>query len=94
MGHPWGAFEGTTLQSDRKRCGEEIQSAWRRHPSSTKKETPEGNLVAGMHWLQATFAHRFNRLRGEHGHLFQGRYKASGVAGDRDCRRLTTIVST
>lgn len=39
-------------------------------------ETPEGNLVKGMHWLQATFATRFNRLRGERGHLFQGRYKA------------------
>ncbi len=39
-------------------------------------ETPEGNLVAGMQWLQATFANRFNKLRAEHGHLFQGRYKA------------------
>jgi len=39
-------------------------------------ETPHGNLVAGMHWLQATFATRFNRLRGERGHLFQGRYKS------------------
>ncbi len=39
-------------------------------------ETPLGNLVAGMHWLQGTFANRFNRLRGERGHLFQGRYKA------------------
>ncbi len=39
-------------------------------------ETPEGNLVSGMQWLQATFANRFNRLRGERGHLFQGRYKA------------------
>ena len=39
-------------------------------------ETPEGNLVPGMQWLQATFANRFNRLRGERGHLFQGRYKA------------------
>jgi putative transposase len=39
-------------------------------------ETPKGNLVAGMQWLQATFANRFNRLRGERGHLFQGRYKA------------------
>src|ERR1043165_5266944 len=26
-------------------------------------ETPEGNLVAGMQWLQSTFANRFNRLR-------------------------------
>ena len=39
-------------------------------------ETPEGNLVTGMQWLQATFANRFNKLRGERGHLFQGRYKA------------------
>lgn len=37
-------------------------------------ETPRGNLVAGMHWLQATYANRFNRMRGENGHLFQGRY--------------------
>lgn len=39
-------------------------------------ETPHGNLVAGMHWLQGTFANRFNRFRGAHGHLFQGRYKS------------------
>ena len=39
-------------------------------------ETPEGNLVSGMQWLQATFANRFNKLRGERGHLFQGRYKS------------------
>jgi putative transposase len=39
-------------------------------------ETPQGNLVAGMQWLQSTFANRFNKLCGERGHLFQGRYKA------------------
>ena len=39
-------------------------------------ETPEGNLGAGMQWLQTTFANRFNRFRGESGHVFQGRYKA------------------
>jgi putative transposase len=39
-------------------------------------ETPEPNLVAGMHWLQSAFATRFNRFRGERGHLFQGRYQA------------------
>ena len=39
-------------------------------------ETPEANLAAGMQWLLATFAARFNRFRGERGHLFQGRYKA------------------
>jgi REP-associated tyrosine transposase len=39
-------------------------------------ETPDGNLVAGMQWLQGTFANRFNKFRREHGHLFHGRYKA------------------
>jgi putative transposase len=43
-------------------------------------ETPRPNLVQGMRWLQATFALRFNRLRNERGHLFQGRYKALLVA--------------
>jgi REP element-mobilizing transposase RayT len=38
--------------------------------------TPEPNLSAGMHWLQTTFATRFNRIRHANGHLFQGRYKA------------------
>jgi REP element-mobilizing transposase RayT len=38
--------------------------------------TPRANLVEGMRWLQCTFALRFNRFRGEHGHLFQGRYKS------------------
>ena len=44
-------------------------------------ETPRGNLVEGMTWLQATFATRFNRHRGESGHLFQGRYKSLYVEG-------------
>lgn len=39
-------------------------------------ETPEANLVGGMHWLQSTFSTRFNRYREENGHLFQGRYRA------------------
>ncbi len=39
-------------------------------------ETPNGDLVAGMKWLQATFANRFNRFRAERGHVFQGRYQA------------------
>jgi REP element-mobilizing transposase RayT len=39
-------------------------------------ETPEPNLVAGMQWLQSTYANRFNRFHRENGHVFQGRYKA------------------
>lgn len=67
-----------------------VKSAWILHAFVVMRnhfhlavETPEGNLVAGMQWLQATFANRFNRLRDERGHLFQGRYKALLVeAGD------------
>ena len=39
-------------------------------------ETPDPNLVDGMHWLQSSYATRFNRFRQERGHLFQGRYQA------------------
>lgn len=60
-----------------------VRSEWRLHAFVVMRnhyhlalETPQGNLVAGMHWLQSTFANRFNRLRDERGHLFQGRYKA------------------
>jgi len=45
--------------------------------------TPEPNLVAGMQWLQSTFATRFNRYRNERGHVFQGRYKAILIGADR-----------
>ena len=45
-------------------------------------ETPRLNLVDGMRWLQGTFATRFNRLRDERGHLFQGRYKSLVVDPD------------
>ena len=44
--------------------------------------TPQPNLVEGMRWLQATFSMRFNRLRNERGHVFQGRYKALLVEPD------------
>jgi len=39
-------------------------------------KTEDANLVAGMQWLQSTFANRFNRFVRDRGHVFQGRYKA------------------
>jgi putative transposase len=42
-------------------------------------ETPEANLVTGMHWLQSTYTIRFNLRHKLVGHLFQGRYKAIPV---------------
>lgn len=55
-------------------------------------ETPLGNMVAGMQWLQSTFGNRFNRLRGEHGHLFQGRYKALVVEDGEYLGRLCDYI--
>ncbi len=60
-------------------------------------ETPQANLVAGMHWLQSTFSTRFNRFRQERGHLFQGRYQAilvetmTGLAGVVDYIHLNPV---
>ena len=45
-------------------------------------ETPEGNLIDGMHWLQSSFANRFSAFSGERGHVFQGRYKSLIIEGD------------
>lgn len=39
-------------------------------------KTEDANLVTGMQWLQSAFANRFNRFVHDHGHVFQGRYKA------------------
>jgi REP element-mobilizing transposase RayT len=76
-----GAFEECLFQACRK-------SGWILHAFVLMRnhfhlslETPEGNLVPGMQWLQGTFGCRFNRFRQEHGHLFQGRYKAL-IVGD------------
>ena len=52
-------------------------------------ETPRGNLVVGMKWLLGTYTQRFNRRHGQSGHLFQGRYKAQLIDGER-CGYLRT----
>jgi putative transposase len=44
--------------------------------------TPQPNLSEGLHWLQSTFATRFNRFRQERGHLFPARDQAIVVEGD------------
>ena len=52
-------------------------------------ETPQPNLVMGMHRLQSAFSTRFNRFRSERGHLFQGRYQALPV---EDATALSAVV--
>ncbi len=45
------------------------------------RETPNGNLVAGMAWLQSTYTIRLNHRHKLFGHVFSGRYRAQLVEG-------------
>jgi putative transposase len=55
-------------------------------------ETPRGNLVGGVHWLQSTFGNRFNRYRGERGRALQGRYQAILVEPGVHLARLVDYI--
>lgn len=57
-------------------------------------ETPEGNLVVGMKWLQGTYTQRYNGRHGIRGHLFQGRYKAVPVDMEEEgcLERMATYI--
>ena len=54
-------------------------------------ETPQGNLVDGMTWLQSTYTARFNARHKQRGHVFQGKYKA--IAVDSDEPKYARVVS-
>lgn len=55
-------------------------------------ETPGSNLVDGMRWLQGTFANRFNAFHGEHGHVFQSRYKSLLIEEGRPLLGLVNYI--
>jgi REP element-mobilizing transposase RayT len=84
----WDLFRGVKTRAAFLKCLGEVcdRTGWRIHAWAIMSnhyhlavETPQPNLAEGMRWLQGTFAVRFNRLRGERGHLFQGRYKSLPV---------------
>lgn len=86
------AFEKTLFEACEK-CG------WRLHAYVIMSnhyhlalETPEGNLVEGMRWLQGVFGNRFNAYRGEHGHVFQSRYKSLVVEEGRPLLGLVNYI--
>ena len=83
------AFESTLTET----C---VRHGWRLHARGIMPnhyhlalETPEPNLVEGMHWLQSTFATRFNRFRNERGHLFQARHQSPLV---EDAAALARVI--
>ncbi len=66
-----------TVKEAKERMGWRVHAyALMRNHYHLAVETPEPNLTEGMHWLQGTWANRFNRFRKENGQLFQGRYRA------------------
>lgn len=86
------AFENTIFQAV-ERCGWNLYAyVIMSNHYHLALETPEPNLVAGMQWLQGTFATRFNRFHGELGHVFQGRYKSLIVKPDRSLLGLIDYI--
>jgi REP element-mobilizing transposase RayT len=55
--------------------------------------TPRANLGRGMHLLLSGFACRFNGLRDEQGHVFQGRYHAKRMPGGLSAGRLFDYIN-
>ena len=56
-------------------------------------KTPRANLARGMHLLLSGFAIRFNGLRDERGHVFQGRYHAKKMPGTISAGRLFDYIN-
>lgn len=54
--------------------------------------TPNGNLSASMHHLLTTFCSRFNRFRGESGHVFQGRFSSKPAPKGMSVRRIIDYI--
>ncbi len=78
-----GAFEKALFETV-ERCGWELYAyVIMSNHYHLAVRTPEPNLVAGMKWLQSTFATRFNRFTGERGRVFQGRYKSILLTEDQ-----------
>ena len=84
------AFEAALFEAaDRHRWRLHAHAVMRNH-FHLALETPEANLVEGMHWLQSTYATRFNRFRSERGHLFQGRYQSPVI---EDAAALVRVIN-
>jgi REP element-mobilizing transposase RayT len=55
-------------------------------------ETPDPNLSMAMQWINVSYATYFNRKRGRHGHLFQGRFKAILIDADEYLKHLSRYI--
>jgi putative transposase len=55
-------------------------------------QTPQSNLSMAMQWINVSYATYFNRKRGRHGHLFQGRFKAILIDADEYLQHLSRYI--
>jgi len=92
IGASGGAFESALFETV-ERCGWELFAyVIMSNHYHLALRTPEPNLVAGMKWLQSTFATRFNAFNGERGHVFQGRYKSILITENRSLGGLVDYI--
>ena len=49
-------------------------------------------LSRTMHWISSTFSHRFNKVAGRHGHLWEGRLRSTIVDDNAYSLRCMTYV--
>jgi len=55
-------------------------------------ETPDANLSLSMQWINVSYATYFNREHDRHGHLFQGRFKATLIGADEYLKHLSRYI--
>ena len=55
-------------------------------------ETTQGGLSQGMHFLNGAYARHFNARHNRRGHVFEGRFNAFLVEGDRYLERASRYI--
>lgn len=52
----------------------------------------DDTLSKAMHWISSRFSHRFNKIEGRHGHLWEGRFRSTLIEEDSYFFRCMTYM--
>jgi putative transposase len=76
-----------------------VRMQWRLHAYCLTRdryhlalETPQGNLTAGVHWLQSAYGNRFTRFHGARRRAFRSRFRAILVEPGAPWARLVDYI--